>query len=202
MDRDPKKAELAVQEASMLEQIAEASDSPTAGTTEPAQPATNQGLVGECVDHRHPTLVGRAKVKWRSSSGTECEKWLPCLMTVTVRRGDRVLMLQPGNWPEPLVVGVVDGFKSRPETDYEGPTIELANDEAVRVVSSSGERLVDIHESEQGPVVRLLSQDVDLELPGRLRLNARSIELKATEGEVRVEASDDVIVKGETIELN
>jgi hypothetical protein len=50
--------------------------------------------------------------------------------------------------------------------------------------------------------VRLLEPHVALELDGALAVSAAAIELRARAGEVRVEASDDVVVRGETIELN
>ena len=56
--------------------------------------------------------------------------------------------------------------------------------------------------TDEGPVIRLLATDVDIELSGRLRISARSLELAAREGPVTVSATDDVIVRGETIKLN
>jgi hypothetical protein len=51
-------------------------------------------------------------------------------------------------------------------------------------------------------VVRLLDGDVNLEVAGGLRIDAQRIELHARRGAVEVSASDDVVVRGETVHLN
>jgi hypothetical protein len=50
--------------------------------------------------------------------------------------------------------------------------------------------------------VRLLHTDVRLELEGKLSIRAAELELAATRGNARVEASDHVCLIGEIIELN
>lgn len=128
---------------------------------------------------------------------------MPTLQGLVVREGDRVLLMHAGNYPEPLVMGVVDGFARRPEPERAGgPSIELARDESLRITTKDGEPLLEVHPSLNGPVVRLLKSDVELELPGRLRLSAAAIELDAREGNVAIKAHDDVVVEGEIIHLN
>jgi hypothetical protein len=51
-------------------------------------------------------------------------------------------------------------------------------------------------------VIRLLTADVSVDLPGDLRLSAKSVALVAREGELTLKAHDDVVVEGETINLN
>lgn len=162
-----------------------------------------QPLVGECVDERHPTLSGRVLLRWKSGDQLLVEKWVPCLQGVTVRKGDRVLVQKITNWPEPIVIGVVDGFANRPDHLHRsGPSISLKGDESLRIDSQEGQPLVEIFQEEQGPVVRLLSADVNLDLAGHLKINAESIEFAAHTGDVKITASDDVTVKGEMINLN
>lgn len=169
----------------------------------PAGPHETGSLVGEVVDARHPTLRGRVRVRWQDLDGHTFEKWLATLQSLPVRVADRVLMIQAANWPEPVVTGVIDGFARRPEPERAtGASLELARDEAIRVRSASGEDLVEVFEDEHGPVIRLLSDDVDLDLRGTLRVRAKSIELRATEGDARVGASGDVRLEGETVHLN
>ena len=87
-----------------------------------ATPATGGGsiaLVGLCVDDRHPSLAGRVLVRTADGAG-ERERWLATLAHLPVRREDRVLLLQPGNWPEPLVVGVIDGLRPRTAVNSRG----------------------------------------------------------------------------------
>ncbi|WP_437682414.1 hypothetical protein [Sorangium sp. So ce131] len=173
-----------------------------AGALGAAVPGAGEVLVGECVDARHPSLAGRVLVRWDGASGPQ-ERWLPTLHGLAVRARDHVLITRPSNWPEPIVTGVVDGFALRPEVPpAEAARIALEPDEVVRITSAAGTPLVEVASSDAGPVVRLLTADVSLELPGDLRLRARSIDLTATQGEVKIKASDDVVVQGETINLN
>ena len=142
-------------------------------------------------------------MRWQDLEGQTFEKWLPALQSLPVRVADRVLMVLAANWPEPVVTGVIDGFARRPEPERDtAARIELERDEAVRIRSASGEDLVEVFEEETGPVVRLLRDEIDLDLSGKLRVRAKSIELTAKEGQARIEASDDVIVQGETVHLN
>jgi hypothetical protein len=160
-------------------------------------------LVGEIVDTKHPVLRGRVRVRWSDLEGQTFEKWLPTLHGLPVRTSDRVMLTRALNWPEHVVTGVIDGFAKRPEIEREtAAAIEIQRDEAVRVRSSSGEDLVEVFEDERGPVIRLLKEDVDLDLQGKLRVRAKSIELEAKEGQARIKASDDVVVNGEVIHLN
>ncbi len=113
------------------------------------------------------------------------------------------MIQQPDNWPEPIVMGVVDGFVRRAEPGrHGGPGVTLERDEALRVRTRDGQPLLEIILDDSGPVVRLLQDDISLDIPGGLRVSARSIELAAREGGVNVTASDDVVMKGETVRLN
>lgn len=160
-------------------------------------------LVGEVVDTKHPSLFGRVRVRWVDLEGQTFEKWLPTLQGLPVRTQDRVLLTRASNWPEHVVTGVIDGFAARPAVARDTKaTLELLRDEAVRVEASDGTPLLEVFQGDEGPVVRLLKDDVDLELPGSLRVRAESIEIEATRGQARIKASDDVVVKGEVIHLN
>lgn len=169
-----------------------------------AMPIPTTGVVvGECIDARHPTLLGRVLCRIVAPDGSTTERWVPTLMNLPVRDGDRVLLVRPHNHAEPIVVGVLDGFTPRPEAAL-SPTATraLKADETLRFETERGEPLVEIAPGPSGPVVRLLSADVEVETPGAVRVRAGSIELRARAGEVRVEASDDVVVQGEAIHLN
>ncbi len=170
----------------------------------PTLPIPTTGMVvGECIDARHPTLLGRVLCRIVATDGTTTERWVPTLMSLPVREGDRVLLVRPHNHAEPIVVGVLDGFSPRPEAARTpGATRALKADETIRFETERGEPLVEIAPGGSGPVVRLLSVDLEVETPGAVRLRAGSIELHAREGQVRVEASDDVVVQGEAIHLN
>jgi len=158
--------------------------------------------VGEVVDVDHPRFSGRVLVSWTSRTGAHRERWVPALQGLSPRRTDLVLMSQPGNWAEPVVTGVVDGYTERESARIPAAALCLQPGETLRVEAFGGAPLVEIAQSTEGPVVRVLHEDAQLELEGRLRIRARSIELRAREGDVSIQASDRVVVQGETIDLN
>lgn len=167
-----------------------------------APPAPTRCLVGACIDDRHPSLQGRVRVRI-ARGDDETEAWLPVLQTVTVRTGDRVLVQEVENWPEPVVTGVVDGFASRPEAPRRtAAALELKRDEVVEIRTPDGAPLAELHAGPEGPVLRVVSDDLDLDVPGRLALRAGKLSLSAREGSVEIEAGDDVVVRGEVIHLN
>jgi hypothetical protein len=159
--------------------------------------------VGECVDASHPSIAGRIRVLLKDTSGRSQEMWMPCLHRLAVRKGDRVLVEHPANWPEPVVIGVVDGFAMRATAQLlPGPTVTLNTDESVRIETRDGQDLIEVYQGENGPVVRLLNEDVSLEVKGRFSINAHSVDLGAGQGKVRITAHDDVEVEGRKIKLN
>lgn len=173
---------------------------------EKVQAAPGKGVelfVGECLDDRHPSITGRVLISWQDAQSNAIEKWLPALQGLSVRKLDRVLLQQPVNWPEPIVFGVIDACADRPEPDFESKhVIELKPDEAVRIDSHTGSPLVEICQVNDQTVVRLLSDDVNLDLNGKLKISAQSIDLVAKTGQVSISAEGDVVIKGEVIELN
>jgi len=170
---------------------------------EPKQDARPGCLVGECINARHPSIPGRIRVQLEDTAGKTRQMWMPCLHRLAVRKGDRVLVEHPANWPEPVVVGVVDGLAMRPTAQLlPGPTVTLNTDESVRIQANDGQDLIEVYQGEHGPVVRLLNEDVNLEVKGRFSVNAHSVDLGAHKGKVRITAQDDVVVEGRTIRLN
>jgi hypothetical protein len=160
-------------------------------------------LVGECTATCHPTLSGRVRVGFVDTHGAHRESWLATLHGLAVRAHDRVLISQPGNWHEPLVIGVIAGLTARPSAS--GPLarqLELLPDESLTIVDSAGTPLIEVTPGEAGPRLQLLSSQIDIDVAGALRLRAESIELCASAGSATVTASEDVIVRGEKVRLN
>lgn len=169
----------------------------------PKQDGRPGSCVGECIDAKHPSIAGRIRVRIADTDGHAQESWMPCLHRLAVRQGDRVLVEHPANWPEPIVVGVVDGFAMRPTAALlPGPTVTLNTDESVRIEGKDGQELIEVFQGENGPVVRLLKDDVSLEVKGSFSINAQRIDLGAGTGKVRITAYDDVEVEGRRIKLN
>ncbi len=160
-------------------------------------------LVGTCLDAKHPALQGRVLVEWKVKSGESYRKWIPTLMGVTVRKYDRVLLSAPENWAEPVVIGVLDGFALRPPKEkLEKASLDLERDESITVYAANGEKILEVFYEESGPVVKLMKEDVEVEMPGKLRLSAKSVNIEAKTGDVKIKASDDVKIEGEVIKLN
>jgi hypothetical protein len=169
----------------------------------PLPSKSSRTWVAEVIDDRHPDVVGRVLVRWLDPAEPQAvTRWLPTLSGLPVRRGDRVTLQQPENWPEPIIFGVIDGYARREAERHGGAHIELRKDEAIEIRGHRGTPLVAIHEGESGPVVRILSKDLGIDVPGHLRLTGASLELRATDGSTEIEARDDVIVQAETIHLN
>lgn len=169
----------------------------------PPSPVVAGGcIIGVCRDDRHPSWLGRALVRWSTPEG-DGEAWLPVLQSVVVRRGDRVLLTQPSNGPEPVVVGVVDGFAHRPPAPQRAAAaLTLQKDEVLRVEDATGRPLLEVRAGEDGPAVRLLHEHLAFEVQGTLAFNAEAIRMEARQGSVEIVAADDVCVRGEVIHLN
>ena len=165
--------------------------------------ALNGSFIGECVDDRHPSINGRVRVAWEASGGQQMEQWLPTLQGLAVRKMDRVLLQQPANWQEPVVFGVLDGLEERPAPAMKARhSLNLKTDEAVRIDAQNGQPLVEIFQQDNQPVVRLLSEDINLDLNGKLKISAESIDLQAKKGSVVISAESDVVVQGEMVKIN
>lgn len=159
-------------------------------------------LVAEVLDDRHPTLQGRVQVRFIDASAHEQALWVPTLQGLAVRTADQVLMVRPGNATEWIVTGVVDGFARRPAAKLPAARLELRSDEALQVLASGGQALLEISQGQAGPVVRILERDVQVAFAGKLAIRAEDIALEATDGEVTIKANKDVVVKGEVVQLN
>ena len=158
--------------------------------------------IAECIDDVHPVMAGRVRCRFERPYGAT-EVWLPCLVTVRPRVGDRVLVQRVEGVATGLVTGVVDGFRLRAEPDPRAAHIRrLQPDEVIRIEADDGTPLLEMAVGDAGPVVRLLRSDIELAAPGALKITADSVELRARQGEIQLAASEDVVVTGEQIRLN
>jgi hypothetical protein len=187
--------------ASPLEELLAARPKSLPGVPGEAWPEGH--VVATCTDDRHPTLAGRVRVRWENPRGHVCECWATTLSGLAVRVADRVLVLKLPHELDPVVLGVVDGFSRRPEVPRSvAQVLEMRGDETLQINADRGQPLVEITRNQQGPVLRLLQADTQIELSGRLSIAAAAIDLRARAGGVRIDASDDVEIAGEAIHLN
>lgn len=170
----------------------------------PPQPTWPEGhVLATCLNDHHPVLTGRVLVRCEAALGQVCETWAPTLKGLSVRAADRVLVLKLPRELEPVVVGVLDGFTRRPEPPKSiAQVLQMKADEVLQINAENGQGLLQIAHNQDGPVVRLLQADSQIELPGKLCLSASAIEMQARSGAVRIDAADDVEIVGETIHLN
>jgi hypothetical protein len=170
----------------------------------PPKPVWPDGhVVATCTEQGHLTLTGRIRARCEDAHGRVVESWIATLSGLSVRVADRVLVLKLPEELDPIAVGVVDGFSRRPETPkLVAQVIEMKRDETLQVHAENGQALLQITRNEQGPMIRLLQADTQVELPGKLCIAAGAIELRARAGAVRIDASDDVEIVGEAIHLN
>lgn len=162
-------------------------------------------LIGDVTDTHHPDRAGRVLVRWSTPEGTGCERWLECLDGVTPRIGDRVLLQVPANWPEHLVCGVLRRAGSGDPVE---PTIEpavaleIAPDKCVQVSDASGRPLLQVRASPDGPIVTLQNRNVNIEVAGKLRLSAQTLELEGGRGGVDIRTEADTVVRSRYVRLN
>jgi hypothetical protein len=164
-------------------------------------------LLGEIVDTHHPDFKGYVYVRWLSDQGETRQRWLAVVQGLAPRKGDRVLLQKPGNWPEMLVTAIVDPY-SKNESNEEGElatsrrTLELELEEKIRITAANGRPLIEISATAQGPIIQVLSKDVNIEAPGKLSLRAETLELEGGRGGVDIQTEADTIVRARYIRLN
>lgn len=187
-----------------LRQLLEACKQPEPALVQRA-PTTTYSIIGEVIDTHHPDLRGLIFVRWVNETGESSERWLKRVRGPMPRKGDRVLLEQPLNWPEKLVTAVLDDpICGEPvvENGEAGQTLELQQNQCLRITDAHHNPIVELYSSSQGPVVRLMNANVNLEVPGKLRFQADTIELEAGRGGVDIRTDADTVVRSRFIRLN
>ncbi|RQR50492.1 hypothetical protein DIE21_17175 [Burkholderia sp. Bp9140] len=162
-------------------------------------------LIGEVTDTHHPDAMGRIRVKWSMQDGSTREHWLECVDGVKPEIGDRVLLQSPANWPEYLIAGLLKRTGSgEPVEPVVEPAMALAldADKCVQISDASGCPLLQVRASPDGPVVKLLNRNVNIEVAGKLRLSAQTLELEGGRGGVDIRTEADTVVRSRYVRLN
>jgi hypothetical protein len=163
-------------------------------------------LVGECVDTHNPHLPRRVLVRTRDQDGTPVTAWLPILADLRVRAGHKVLLSKPENWPEPVVIGALEGLdqgdEGRATSVDGGPELRLEQGQAIMIADPAGQPLLELQATADGPRIVLLRADLSIDALGCLRFGAQRIELHAREGGVDIRTDGDAVVRGRVIRLN
>ncbi len=154
-----------------------------------------------CLEEQHPTLLGRVLCGFERS--TQLQVWLPCLMHVRPRKGDRVLITRCPGAPHGVVVGVVDGYRQRVlPVPRMRATHVLGEDDALVIEDAGGRAVLELRASEEGTRVRLLHATTKFVADGELSFEARKVSILASQGPLLLDASEDVRIRGEQIHLN
>lgn len=165
-------------------------------------------LTGKCIEETHPEREGLYRVEYVNDAGETVRSWAEALRGVRVRQDDRVLLAQPLNRQEPIILGIV-GFSETASPDEasgfevrENNVVVLKGDMPIQVVTHDGRKLVEIGKSMHGPTIRICQRDATINLPGTLSISAGELKLHSHSGDVRIDADREVSIKGDLIRLN
>ncbi|ABB11694.1 hypothetical protein [Burkholderia lata] len=177
----------------------------TPDRTRPAERRESSTMIGEVTDTHHPDAMGLIRVKWTVQDDVTHERWLECVADVKPRIGDRVLLQSPANWPEYLIAGLLarKGHGEPVEPVVEpAMALSLETDKCVQIADASGCPLLQVRASPDGPVVTLLNRNVNIEVAGKLRLSAQTLELEGGRGGVDIRTEADTVVRSRYVRLN
>lgn len=173
-----------------------------------AHPSHHASLLGTCLRPFHPDHKGLCEVRFEEPVGKVKQGWLPYIDGIALRENDSVLLITPTGSRAPIVVGRLSGS----ETTHSwvlpsGHKLvvekqQQAGGSFIRLELPDGRTALEINFSGETPIVRLPQKDVSLDLEGRLKIAARSIDLVSKLGNVNVKANDDFKVTAERIWLN
>lgn len=158
-------------------------------------------LVGRCLEGMDQHHAGRVLVAFPNRQGQMESQWLTVLRGVGIGPGDDLLLVQPGNWPLPVVLGAIGAGEAAGQPTVTS-TVEVGKHESIELKTADGATLLAVSAGPSGPVVQLANEDLTLAVRGKLELRAASIDLRAESGAMELHAADDVIVQGDKIRLN
>jgi len=177
-------------------------------TVAPTAVASGNSYLGEIIDTHHPDIPGRLFVRWQDENGHEQERWLMYCLSNGLYKGSKVLISQPANWSDCIVVAVL--ASSQPENrtkaientaDQAPARLSIKASETIQVETESGKPLLQITHYDQGAVLRL-GKNINLELPGTFRIDADRIELNSKQGGTDCRSDGEIVCRSPRIRLN
>lgn len=177
----------------------------------PADGAAGRGgsVVGICVRSDPEGAEGRVRVRFEDTVGELREEWAAYLEGLVPAEGDAVLVEQPRGSAVSVVVGrlATPGESASIALPGGHKLVQAGNREAergpaLRLELADGRVALEMDFAGETPTVRLPEKDLSLDLEGRLKIAARSIDLVSKLGNVNVKANDDFRATGERIWLN
>ena len=191
---------IATESQSLLEEISEATTA-----REPRTPTLPVVLLGTCLQPQDEAQSGRCHVRYQDAHGAWVEHSAAHLEGLFLQTGDEVLLTLPLGASLPVVVGRLAGEEpglSLPLPGGRKLVFDAKESDVVRLELADGQIALEIDLREEVPTVRLPQKDLTLDVEGRLKIAARSIDLVARLGNVNVKANDDFKVVAERVWLN
>ncbi len=166
-------------------------------------------LVGKCTESYVTSRASTCKILYKDCDGRTKNQNLRCIDGLTINEGDEVLLLKPVGSPEPIIIGKLASIGPHSSIKLDsGHTLliekesEGSNTPIIKLKQPDGSLALEIHLAEKKPRIYLPSKDLSLDLEGRLKISARSIDLVSKLGNVNVKANDDFKVNAERIWFN
>ena len=194
------KRQSASQPHGLIEEISEATSA--RGTQASTLPLA---LLGSCLQPQDAAHPGRCRVRYQDANGTWVEQWTPYLTGLFLQAGDEVLLTLPLGASMPVVVGQLAGEEqglSLPLPGGRKLVFDAKDGDVVRLEMADGQIVLEIDLGQEVPTVRLPQKDLTLDIEGRLKITARSIDLISRLGNINVKANDDFKVIAERVWLN
>ena len=144
-------------------------------------------------------------MRYQDANGAWVEQWTPYLAGLFLQAGDEVLLSLPLGAAMPVVVGQLAGEEpglSLPLPGGRKLVFDAKDGDVVRLEMADGQIVLEIDLGQEVPTVRLPQKDLTLDIEGRLKITARSIDLISRLGNINVKANDDFKVIAERVWLN
>jgi len=165
--------------------------------------AVGNTILATVAEEARSALPARVRVSWEDGDGAERSMWVVKLQGLVPRLDDKVIVTFPSNGAEPVVTGVVDSLARKPDLRRtEGPNLVMKEDERLQISGPDGKPWLEVEAHPEGPRLRFLVSPEGLDLPGTIKISGDAVELKARQGEIRLDASGDVRIMGEIVRLN
>lgn len=147
--------------------------------------------------------TSRPLIHFTDGRGQSHRRRLDVLDGVVIEVSDEVLLIQPANRSEPLVVGTVNRQRKMNSSSTPATSLVLAEGQSIRITDATGTPLLEVSTDAEKSRLRCLQTDVCFEVAGKYSVEADEIELRARHGSLQLEAAqDDIVARGQYIRLN
>lgn len=204
LDRNPITTNRSEQSDSLIHAIIDRTEEPS-----PGLPAVSSFIIGKCHSPYHPDKPGLCQVKYATAEGRSTIQWLRHMKGHSFGTGDSVLLVTPLGAAKPVILGCLAKMEPAGRQEESGGRRliidrkeETHEATGIRLELPDGRTLIEIDLKTDVPTIRIPDKDLSLDIEGRLKIAARSIDFESKLGSVNVKANDDFKVNAERIYLN